>query len=748
MECRISQDLNRLDSFLHLRLASFQQLVPESTSKDEGVCVELRKIEDSSQASLLSWAIPSQALSKSRACSAVIPSGRYLLTKKTVSRINRATLQATDSHDYEAILQNASIIIERLFLEQVRILQKDSQIQLWCDSDGVGRKKVNLLVMRLEPDLQVGIVGIDSELEILPPTFEPSRRVNSPLDRKETRVRDLRVRQCVSRVETDCGFIHPEHQLSGIVMISNGKGRQEQLPVRQSLLFSPLPGWIYIPSESMTRLGLEQHQRIKVVLFERNDTILDNSGDPFGTDCKENVVRSVDPFFDEIQAVLGRILQIVPTRGVIIQGARLAGKSTCAQRMVDMAFFPSVYLDFEACCREKSFQAKMRLMEEKFARIAPIAPCIVFIDHLDDLLCCDPAVAGLVGEEETFLKQQLVATFLDHVEVTMLIMQSPTVLLVESELHLVPLVKKSMFWIKTFTICDIRIRNGHLVEDDDAFGSQIGIPRWNELPGLDGAKEKLEEFLLWPMLYENIYAANGHQLPGGVLLSGPTGVGKSMLARSFAQHLGSLCTLGKVFWVSGAAMLGKYVGSSERAVRDLFAKARDNRPSVIIIEELDALAPCRGRDNTGTTDRVVNQLLTELDGAEERNSVFVLAISSRPDLVDPAVLRPGRIDCRIDLTVPREAEDRRLILEYFLTDESGLTLDRSLISHLAQRTDGWTGAEMRGLVLEARLAARYKGVALDFDVILDTLVQLSDGKRERLLELGPERRPLQRITFA
>lgn len=751
MECRISQDVHRRDTFLHLPLALFRQLMgPEAAEAAEagGMCIRLEgdNVKEESDCGY-SWAVPSPLLKTARACSAVIPSGRYFLARTLVPRIDRATLQAATIDDYETIVQNAGVIIERLFLEQVRIVQANASIQLWCESSGEGKKRVSLCVTGLEPDLHVGIVGIDSELEILPPSEAAIHSTLLPQEKGDSRVKELRVRKSLRVQDTPGGHVHPEHQLSGMVILNTLDGRQERLSLRSSGRLAPFRDWVYLPARLMERLGLEQHQRVRVALAQACD---DDSAEYTLDKGDTRAVRNPPvPQFDAIQTLLARLLLIrAPVRGVIIQGPRMAGKSTLARRMVEMAPFPSVHLDFEPLGREKSYQAKRRVMEESFARLAQVVPCVVFLDHLDDLICCDPSEEALAREEESFLKQQLVASLLDRVEAVMAKRGSPAVLLIESEVNLLPMVRRSMLWTKTVSLAPA----SRSAPSTDAYhDAQVAVPLWSELPGLGEAREKLEEFLLWPILYENIYAANGHRLPGGVLLSGSSGVGKSMLARSFAQHLQSQHSSPKVLWVSGASLLGKYVGSSERAVRDLFARARENRPSLIVVEELEALAPRRGRDNTGTTDRVVNQLLTELDGAEGRDGVHVLAISSRPDLVDPALLRPGRIDCRINLTAPRDVDDRAAIIEYYLADQPALALDRSLITQIASRTDGWTGAELRGLALEAHLVARRKEIALDPDTMLDALVQWSERKREeRLPSTEPSQASCmgQRVTFA
>lgn len=135
------------------------------------------------------------------------------------------------------------------------------------------------------------------------------------------------------------------------------------------------------------------------------------------------------------------------------------------------------------------------------------------------------------------------------------------------------------------------------------------------------------------------------------MLSGPSGSGKTFLARQFIRQFGI-----PSIEIRGPELLDKYVGASERAVRDLFSKARRMRPCIIFFDEIDSIVPVRGSNQSGVTDRIVNQFLTELDGTEDRSGIFILATTSRADLIDKALLRPGRIDIQINLELPTENE--------------------------------------------------------------------------------------------
>lgn len=275
-------------------------------------------------------------------------------------------------------------------------------------------------------------------------------------------------------------------------------------------------------------------------------------------------------------------------------------------------------------------------------------------------------------------------------------------------------------------------------------GSEL-VPDWESIKGLDETKQQLEEALLWPVLFAEFYAKNGFHQPGGVLLYGPSGAGKTLLARAFIKRLPPSIF---IVQVAGPELLGKYVGSSERAVRDLFVKARARRPALILLEEADAICPRRGSDNTGTTDRVVNQLLTELDGTESREGVHILAISSRPELIDPAILRPGRINSRILVTFPGH-QGRLDVLQALAPIE--ISSDIVILDQLARETEGFSSADLRAILLDAQLAANGETRTKDRanitpEGLLESLVQYKASR-----PLPPKRSAdsgRSRITFA
>lgn len=227
--------------------------------------------------------------------------------------------------------------------------------------------------------------------------------------------------------------------------------------------------------------------------------------------------------------------------------------------------------------------------------------------------------------------------------------------------------------------------------------------------------EEMGQSVLEPLLKRDIYAQFGISNPTGILLWGPPGCGKTLLAKATANACGA-----NFVSVKGPELLNKYVGESEKAVRMVFARARASVPCLIFFDEMDALCPKRDDSKSEATSRVVNTLLTELDGMEGREGVFVLAATNRPDMIDPALLRPGRIDKKLFVPMPN-LTDRAMILK---------TVARSIpqaneinFDLVARKTEGYSGADLNALVREASTLAIRKQVGTN-PIFLDTKVLL------------------------
>jgi transitional endoplasmic reticulum ATPase len=215
--------------------------------------------------------------------------------------------------------------------------------------------------------------------------------------------------------------------------------------------------------------------------------------------------------------------------------------------------------------------------------------------------------------------------------------------------------------------------------------------KWEDVGGLEKIKKELRESIEWPLKYPDVYEKFKARNPKGILLYGPPGTGKTLLAKAVANE-----SEANFISIKGPEFLSKWVGESEKAVRETFRKARQASPSVIFLDELDAVVPSRGLGaDSHVTERVVSQILTELDGLEELNNVVVIAATNRPDIIDPALLRPGRFDKMIKVPPPDE-KGRESIFKIHLKDKP-IHKDVS-IRTIAKETEGFTGADISARV--------------------------------------------------
>ncbi|WP_297494651.1 CDC48 family AAA ATPase [Thermococcus sp.] len=221
--------------------------------------------------------------------------------------------------------------------------------------------------------------------------------------------------------------------------------------------------------------------------------------------------------------------------------------------------------------------------------------------------------------------------------------------------------------------------------------------RWDDIGGLEDVKQELREAVEWPLKYPEAFAGLGITPPKGILLYGPPGTGKTLLAKAVANE-----SQANFIAIKGPEVLSKWVGESEKNIREIFRKARQAAPTVIFIDEIDAIAPRRGTDVNRVTDRLINQLLTEMDGIQENSGVVVIGATNRPDIIDPALLRPGRFDRLI--LVPAPDEKARLEIFKVHTRKVPLAEDVNL-EELAKRTEGYTGADIAAVVREAAMLA-------------------------------------------
>ena len=228
----------------------------------------------------------------------------------------------------------------------------------------------------------------------------------------------------------------------------------------------------------------------------------------------------------------------------------------------------------------------------------------------------------------------------------------------------------------------------------------IEVPkvRWSDVGDLEEVKRELREAVEWPLKYPEAFKRMGIKPPKGILLYGPPGTGKTLLAKAVATE-----SEANFISIKGPEIYSKWVGESEKAIRETFRKARQVAPCIIFFDELDAIAPRRGLDvGTRVTEQVVNQILTEMDGLEELSDVVVLAATNRPDMIDPALLRPGRFDKLILIKAPDK--EGRLAIFKVHTRKMPLAKDVDL-EKLAEETEGYSGADIAALCREAAMAA-------------------------------------------
>ncbi|MCK4458576.1 MAG: CDC48 family AAA ATPase, partial [Methanosarcinales archaeon] len=234
----------------------------------------------------------------------------------------------------------------------------------------------------------------------------------------------------------------------------------------------------------------------------------------------------------------------------------------------------------------------------------------------------------------------------------------------------------------------------------------VEIPHvsWEDVGGLDVARQELQEIIEWPLKEPGRFEKMGITPPKGILLYGPPGTGKTLLAKAAASESNA-----NFISVNGPQLLSKWIGESEKAIRETFKKAKQVAPAIIFFDELDALAPVRGTDTSRVTDRVLNQLLTEMDGLQSLQEVVVVAATNRPDIVDPALIRPGRFDRLVYAGVPTK-EGREEVLKIHTKK---MPLSGVNISELAELAEGYVGSDLESLCREAGMLAMRE----DFDYV-------------------------------
>ena len=257
----------------------------------------------------------------------------------------------------------------------------------------------------------------------------------------------------------------------------------------------------------------------------------------------------------------------------------------------------------------------------------------------------------------------------------------------------------------------------------------IEIPevRWDDVGGLSQVKQQLIEAVEWPLKHPELFARTGVSPPKGILLSGPPGCGKTLLAKAVASQ-------SEVNFISvkGPSLLSKYVGESEKGVREIFRKGRQAAPCIIFFDELDALVPERGAGGADShvTERVIGQFLAELDGVEELTGVLVLGATNRADILDPALLRPGRFDVQLEIPPPNR-DDRRQIFAIGLRGKPAA--DDVNLDALVEQSDGFSGADVQAVCRRAALEVIREAIARGETAAAERPLSICQAHLERAL---------------
>ncbi|MGI0086551.1 MAG: CDC48 family AAA ATPase [Nitrosotalea sp.] len=224
--------------------------------------------------------------------------------------------------------------------------------------------------------------------------------------------------------------------------------------------------------------------------------------------------------------------------------------------------------------------------------------------------------------------------------------------------------------------------------------------KWDQIGGLENVKLELQEAVEWPMKYPIFYSKLGYRTPRGILLHGPSGTGKTLLAKAVATE-----SEANFISIKGPELLSKWIGESERGIREVFRRARQASPCVIFFDEIDSIAPTRGMGETAVTEKVVSQLLTELDGIESLYGVVVIAATNRADMIDRALLRPGRFDKMVLVPIPDKAGRLKILeinskdipMEREIGTQNGINPDYVDLDKIAESTDGFSGADVASI---------------------------------------------------
>lgn len=532
-----------------------------------------------------------------------------------------------ESEDHWRLVNENRGLIEGIILDQIRLMKRHQRVPLWFGDQNV------MIWIRLESGGEYGLLGFDTEL-IVEQAGEAA--VVDENEFQMTLIPGLKDgfywrkagglyrigEDAVVNVHSDPqipeGFLQISYYILDHLLQLTSKSKINCKKVAKKKLEYPHQ-WILSSKEAKPVIVSFQFES---VVFVEAGAAMIGSAVP-----RKNIIYQkipAPPLMNELVTFL-----LNEQKLLLIEGEAGVGKTAQIQQAIHALNWS---YDFVLPIKYYDLQTETPILANNSSK------CLYILDHFDEYFEGEGEEAQELDKFRNIVKQ------INHSTQTL---GQSIALIVRSSRNLIKYMR-SCGWLSfdaKFTI--EKSCNASLIVTDS--------PAFDHVLGTHSALRQLKRLLFHPIKYEHIYAANGMRTQGGVLIHGPSGCGKTFISESFLKAHGI-----PFIRVRGPELLDKYVGASEAAVRDVFARARKQRPCVLFFDEFDSLVPQRGSNHSGVTDRIVNQFLTELDGTGDRSGVYVLATSSRPELIDKAILRPGRVDARIELTFPGHEELREV----------------------------------------------------------------------------------------
>lgn len=529
-----------------------------------------------------------------------------------------------ESEEHWRLVNENRDLIEGIILDQIRLMKRHQRVPLWFEDQNT------MIWIRLESGGEYGLLGFDTELIVeqasessvieFEITLIPGLR-DGFYWRKAGglhRIGDEAIVNVHSDPQIPEGFLQIPYYILDHLFQLPSKSKITCKKVAKSKLEYPHQ-WIISLKEIDPAIVALQFES---VVFVGEGAAMIGSAEP-----RKNIIYQkipAPPVMNELATFL-----LNESKLLLIEGEAGVGKTAQIQQAISALNWNH---DFGLPIKYYDLQSETPLLGIFSSK------CLYILDHFDEYFEEEGEEAKELDKFRKIVKQ------INHSTQTL---GHSVTLVVRSSRNLIKYMQ-GCGWLSfdaSFTIeksCNTSV-------------TLTDSPTFDHVLGSQSALLQLKRLLFNPIKYEHIYAANGMRTQGGVLIHGPSGCGKTFIAQSFLKAHGI-----PFITIRGPELLDKYVGASEAAVRDVFSRARKQRPCVLFFDEFDSLVPQRGSNHSGVTDRIVNQFLTELDGTGDRSGVYVLATTSRLELIDKAILRPGRVDARIEMTFPDHEELREV----------------------------------------------------------------------------------------